>query len=177
MRDQIKHKEEQMKDLIKDKEEQMKDLIKIKEDQIKEVKKEYDKIVQSQKKEIEEYKKINKQMKDEILLEKFPRILLLSHSILITKEAEISFILPIIKERFDNYFSLRLLFRGSRDGFSDAKFHELCDSEGPLLVIVKTQKDLLIGGFCSISWKNSGNFTLDPKCVVFSITRQKIYNR
>ncbi len=146
-------------------------------DQIKEVKKEYDKIVECKNKEIEEYKKINKQMKDEILLEKFPRILLLSHSILITKEAEISFIFPIIKERINYYFTLRLLFRGSRDGFSNAKFHELCDSQGPLLVIAKTQKDILIGGFCSISWKNSGDWTLDPKCVVFSITRQKIYNR
>ena len=76
-----------------------------------------------------------------------------------------------------NYFSLTLLFRGSRDGFTNEKFHERCDNQGPLLVIIKTQKDILIGGFCSISWKNTGNYVVDPKCVVFSITRQKIYNR
>ena len=76
-----------------------------------------------------------------------------------------------------NYFSLTLLFRGSRDGFENAKFHERCDNQGPLLVIIKTQKDILIGGFCSISWKNVGSDLVDPKCVVFSITRQKIYNR
>jgi hypothetical protein len=53
----------------------------------------------------------------------------------------------------------------------------LCDDQGPLLVIIKTQKDILIGGFCSISWKKSGGAQIDPKCVVFSISRKKIYNR
>jgi hypothetical protein len=76
-----------------------------------------------------------------------------------------------------NYFSLTLLFRGSRDGFEIAKFHERCDNQGPLLVIIKTQKDILVGGFSSISWKNVGGYVVDPKCVVFSITRKKIYNR
>jgi hypothetical protein len=74
-------------------------------------------------------------------------------------------------------FSLQLLFRATRDGFDNSKFHSLCDDKGPLLIIIKTQKDLLIGGFCSISWKNSGDWTVDPKMVVFSISRQNIYNR
>jgi hypothetical protein len=72
---------------------------------------------------------------------------------------------------------LTLLFRATRDGFDNDKFHLLCDDQGPLLVIIKTQKDILIGGFCSISWKKSGNYQIDPKCVLFSISRQKIYNR
>jgi hypothetical protein len=57
------------------------------------------------------------------------------------------------------------------------KFHELCDNQGPLLVIIKTNKDILIGGFCSISYKNTGNWKVDPKVVVFSITRNKVYHR
>lgn len=74
-------------------------------------------------------------------------------------------------------FNLRLIFRGTRDGMMNAKFHELCDNQGALLVIIKTSKDILIGGFCSISYKNSGGSNVDPKCVVFSFTRNKIYNR
>ena len=35
----------------------------------------------------------------------------------------------------------------------------------------------MIGGFSSIPWKNSGGWTVDPKCVVFSLTRNKTYNR
>ena len=76
-------------------------------------------------------------------------------------------------------FTLRLLFRGSRDRMINAKFHKLCDNQGPLLAIIKTNKDILIGGFCSISYKNdnSGWKNVDPKVVVFSITRNKVYHR
>ena len=80
----------------------------------------------------------------------------------------------------DGSFGLRLLFRGTRDGMTNAKFHELCDNQGPLLVIIKTNKDILIGGFCSISYNNSGGYNgwnVDPKVVVFSITRNKVYHR
>jgi hypothetical protein len=35
----------------------------------------------------------------------------------------------------------------------------------------------LIGGFSSIDWKNSGGWTIDPKCIVFSLTRKKHYAR
>jgi hypothetical protein len=59
----------------------------------------------------------------------------------------------------------------------NAKFHKLCDNQGPLLAIIKTNKDILIGGFCSISYKNSGGNNVDPKVVVFSITRNKVYHR
>jgi hypothetical protein len=84
-------------------------------------------------------------------------------------------IYTILKERLGDKFYLRSLIRGSRDGFTDAKFHELCDNQGPLLVLVKTGKDILIGGFSSIPWKKSGDWTVDPKCVVFSLTRNKTY--
>ncbi len=77
----------------------------------------------------------------------------------------------------DGSFGLRLVFLGSRDGMTNAKFHELCDNQGSLLVIIKTNKDILIGGFCSISYKNTGNYNVDPKVVVFSITRNKVYHR
>ncbi len=90
----------------------------------------------------------------------------------------ISQIDQILMERLKNKFSLQLLFRGSRDGFKDAKFHELCDNQGPLLFLIKTGKDILIGGFSSIPWKSgSGEWTVDPKCVVFSLTRNKTYQR
>ena len=87
----------------------------------------------------------------------------------------ISQIFTVLKERVGVNFKIRLLFRGSKNGFTNEKFHALCDNQGPLLVLVKTGKDILIGGFSSIPWKYSGGFTLDPKCVVFSLTRNKTY--
>ena len=70
-----------------------------------------------------------------------------------------------------------MLFRGSRDGFSNAKFHELCDNKGPLLVLFLTGKDILCGGFSSISWKNTGDWAVDPKCFLFSLKTRKVYHR
>ena len=69
------------------------------------------------------------------------------------------------------------MFRGSRDGFSAAKFHELCDNKGPLLVLFLTSKDILCGGFSSIGWKNYGGHTVDPKCFIFSLKTGKVYHR
>jgi hypothetical protein len=82
----------------------------------------------------------------------------------------------ILKERMGEHFQLRLLFRGSRDDFSNVKFHAKCDNQGPLLVLIKTSKDILIGGFSSVPWKSGGG-SVDPKCVVFSLTRNKTYKR
>ena len=84
---------------------------------------------------------------------------------------QFEFVSNILKERMNGAFTLRLLFRGTRDGMTNDKFHKLCDNQGPLLAIIKTNKDILIGGFCSISYKNSGDWNVDPKVVVFSITR------
>jgi hypothetical protein len=60
---------------------------------------------------------------------------------------------------------------------STSVFHSLCDNKGPLLVLFKTRKDILCGGFSSIPWKNSGNFTVDKKCFIFSLKLRKIYKR
>jgi hypothetical protein len=86
-------------------------------------------------------------------------------------------IYTILKERVGGKFKLRLLFRGSKHGFKDSKFHEFCDKKGPLLVLVQTSKDILVGGFSSIAWKSVGGYVKDPKCVVFSLTRNKVYLR
>ena len=56
-------------------------------------------------------------------------------------------------------------------------FHSLCDNKGPLLVLIKTRKDILCGGFSSIPWKNSGAYTVDKNCFIFSLKLRKIYKR
>jgi hypothetical protein len=60
---------------------------------------------------------------------------------------------------------------------SASVFHSLCDNKGPLLVLIKTRKDILCGGFSSIDWKNSGEWTVDNKCFIFSLKLRKVYKR
>ena len=44
-------------------------------------------------------------------------------------------------------------------------------------MLIKTRKDILCGGFSSIHWKNSGDWTVDNKCFIFSLKLKKVYNR
>ncbi len=72
---------------------------------------------------------------------------------------------------------MKNLFRATRDGFENSAFHLRCGNKGPLLIIIKTQTGLLIGGLTSMSWNDSDTWIVDPKCVLFSISRQKLYKR
>ena len=87
------------------------------------------------------------------------------------------FLLKHVCEALGKSVFAKLLFRATRDVMSTDKFHELCDDQGPLLVLFVTRKDILCGGFSSISWKSQGDWTMDPKCFIYSLKTMKIYKR
>jgi hypothetical protein len=88
---------------------------------------------------------------------------------------QMQFLLKHICEALGKSVFAKLLFRATRDGNTIARFHELCDGKGPLLVLFVTPKDILCGGFSSISWKSQGGWTKDPKCFIYSLKTMKIY--
>jgi hypothetical protein len=49
---------------------------------------------------------------------------------------------------------LRLIYRGSRDGFKAAVFHSKCDKKGPTLIIIKSEFGKIFGGFTDIEWNS-----------------------
>ena len=53
----------------------------------------------------------------------------------------------------------------------------MCDNKGPLLSVIKSRKDILCGLFSSIDWKNTGGWTVDKKCFVYSLKLMKVYKR
>jgi len=63
-----------------------------------------------------------------------------------------------------------LLFRGTRDGFSSAKFHELCDDQGSTLVIIKSEVGFIFGGYSSNSWIPNGQHYPDEKTFLFNLS-------
>ena len=67
-----------------------------------------------------------------------------------------------------------LIYRGTRDGSSSEKFHELCDNQGPTIVLYKNEKDNIFGGYASISWQNKGEKKSAPDSFIFTLTN--IYN-
>ena len=50
---------------------------------------------------------------------------------------------------------LRLIYRGSEDGFTAAVFHSKCDKKGPTFLIIKSEFGKIFGGFTDIEWDSS----------------------
>jgi len=89
---------------------------------------------------------------------------------------------PKIKEV---YFSL--VYRASEDGDKASDFHKKCDRIGPNIVIIKTRKGTVFGGFTFRNWEhlprdidvnrpNLGSASRDSNAFGFNVNNQKIYN-
>ena len=89
---------------------------------------------------------------------------------------QIQFLIKSIKESFGSYFTFKLLYRASRDGWLVSDFHRLCDEKGPTVVIVKVYNGRLCGGYCSIGWRSSGGWQHDNKSFLFSLNSLKKFN-
>ena len=58
-------------------------------------------------------------------------------------------------QNFKNLNDIRLLYRGSRDGFKAQNFHDRCNNKGETLVIIKSEADYIFGGYTEINWDNT----------------------
>jgi len=64
---------------------------------------------------------------------------------------------------------LKLLFRGSKDGFNAGAFHSKCNNQGATLTVVKAQnRPNIFGGYTSMSWSSSNTY-LQCECWLFSL--------
>jgi hypothetical protein len=74
-----------------------------------------------------------------------------------------------IMDRVKNSYEFKLIFRGSRDGFSPIKFHEICDNQTHLISIVKVKdSNEILGGYNPISWKSNDSFDKSKDSFIFS---------
>ena len=83
--------------------------------------------------------------------------------------------------------SFTLVYRASEDGDRAADFHQKCDKIGPNVVLIKTKRGNIFGGFTLKNWEhmprdidvnrpNLGSASRDSKAFGFSVNNQKIYN-
>jgi hypothetical protein len=47
--------------------------------------------------------------------------------------------------------TLKLLYRGSRDGFHSSNFHEKCGDENHIIIFIRTAKDVFFDGYIPLS--------------------------
>ena len=66
----------------------------------------------------------------------------------------------------------KLIYRGTRDGFSSEDFHKKCDTFKDTLTLVKSEnrsKYNIFGGYTKMEWKSDGTRVLDPDAFVLSL--------
>ena len=76
------------------------------------------------------------------------------------EQAELSnLLLDEIKTKKGNenvkYFDTEFLFRASEHDFKASKFHEICDKQGPTIVLYHNEHDHIFGGYAPQSWNSS----------------------
>jgi hypothetical protein len=75
-----------------------------------------------------------------------------------------------IKDKLTSSYEFKLMLRGSRDGFSSRKFHEICDNQSCTLTVVKVKdSDEILGGYNPVEWKSQhGRFSITKDSFIFS---------
>ena len=63
----------------------------------------------------------------------------------------------------------RLLYQGSRDGFSDANFHSKCDYKGATVFIIVGNNGRKFGGFTPVSWNTENKEYKNENIFLFSL--------
>ena len=70
-----------------------------------------------------------------------------------------------------------LIYKGSRDGWTINKFHELCDRMGPTITIMKTKAGAICGGFTMRDWTSDyGEYKSDSCAFVFRVDTKATYS-
>jgi len=70
--------------------------------------------------------------------------------------------------------SMKLLYRGTRDGMTVKDFHNKCDNKGKTICLFLNDKDNIFGGYSSIPWTCDGKDKIANDCFIFTLSN--IYN-
>ena len=66
--------------------------------------------------------------------------------------------------------SMKLLYRGSRDGTTSQDFHDKCDNKGKTISLYLNDKGNIFGGYSSIPWTKNGGDKTANDCFLFTLT-------
>jgi hypothetical protein len=84
-------------------------------------------------------------------------------------ESNIISTFPEILNEFRNR-KLKLLYRGSRDGFNSSDFHGKCDGQSDTITFIQTTKDFIFGGYTPLSWDSTSGWKADSNHHSFVFT-------
>ena len=82
-----------------------------------------------------------------------------------------------LKEIYDNKkITLKEIYKGTRDGDDAKSFHSKCDDLKGSLILIKSNDDLIFGGYTKEKWSGDCKFKLDNSSFLFSFYPLKIYD-
>uniref|UniRef100_U9SHT9 Kelch-like protein 17 n=1 Tax=Rhizophagus irregularis (strain DAOM 181602 / DAOM 197198 / MUCL 43194) TaxID=747089 RepID=U9SHT9_RHIID len=82
-----------------------------------------------------------------------------------------------ITEEIKNPYEFNLILRGSRDGFSPSKFHEICDNKFHTISIIKVKdSNEILGGYNPIIWKSDYSDSVTKDSFIFSFKNKENIN-
>ena len=164
----------------KEKEKNESEIIELKRDIQK-----YQNEISNLKENIENYKKENSTLLNEIYKLKINQEKQKTNFFFdskIVSLTSIDFIFDYIRKEdisFD-FNSIKLLYRGSRDGDRTKTCHELCDNKQNVLIIMQSDTGYIFGGYSKIGFQavneqSSMEYKIDNNSFLFSVNLKKIY--
>jgi hypothetical protein len=65
--------------------------------------------------------------------------------------------------------SLKRIYLMTRNGARSLDFHQKVDGKGPVVVLIKTSKGVIFGGYTEVGFTGSNSYKRDDKCVLMNI--------
>jgi hypothetical protein len=82
-----------------------------------------------------------------------------------------------ITDKLTSLYEFKLLFRGSRDGLTQDKFHKVCDNHSRTVTIVKVKgSNEILGGYNPTEWKSNNSHSNTKDSFIFSFNNNIIEN-
>ncbi|UZO06310.1 uncharacterized protein OCT59_026639 [Rhizophagus irregularis] len=79
-----------------------------------------------------------------------------------------------VTDKTKNVYEFNLILRGSRDGFSPSKFHEICDNKYHTISIIKVKdSDEILGGYNPEMWKSNFSDSNTNDSFIFSFKNKE----
>ena len=97
-----------------------------------------------------------------------------SQSILVNTQRANDFVMSAIPDLKPTTL-IKLLYRGSIDGWKAKDFHRLCDNQGPTVTLVKSSAGRVSGGFTTVSWTSAYGDKTDAKALLFSVDSEVMF--
>ena len=89
---------------------------------------------------------------------------------------EIHSLVDWIERKGQKSCELKLIYRGSRDGFTAKAFHSKCDNnKSPTISFIKSDQNKIFGGYTEQTWEANGIYKNDDKAFLFSFTNNEKY--